>query len=396
MLDSDMKNGIRQRGKNSYQIVISRGKDAVTGKYQQYSETFRGSKNAAKKRRADLITQLDKGTFIQPKKITMADYLLKWLTDYAQGVLRPNTYERYEIAIRTHLIPAIGSIPLNKLSPEHIQQHYTDLEKRGLKPLTIRKDHTVLHKALQTAIKWKLLNYNACDGAEPPKAVYSEIECWDDFEVRQFLDSIIDSDYYPLFHTALYSGMRRSELLALRWSDIDLLTGTISVTRGMQKLQKGGYIFNNPKTKKSKRMIQLSPASIAVLREHLRTQEIIREKIGKPLRSDDLVFSKLEGEPLRPNSVSRAWLNLAKKAGVKIIRMHGSRHTHASLMLEAGIHPKIVQERLGHSSISVTLDIYSRVKPQLQEAAALAFDKLVSPAYNDSGNRELEKLLTNS
>jgi len=164
------------------------------------------------------------------------------------------------------------------------------------------------------------------------------------------------------------------------------------IGRGLHHLKDGSYVFTQPKSAKSKRTIALSPYAIHVLREHKERQGAIRLTIGKPLAESDLVFSTPEGKPLRPNTISRAWTMLAAKAGVKVIRFHDARHTHASLMLKAGIHPKIVQERLGHASIQITLDTYSHVSPGLQEAAAAQFDKLVSPMYNNSSkNQPVEK-----
>ena len=247
----------------------------------------------------------------------------------------------------------------------------------------------MIHKALQTAIKWGLLNRNVADGVDVPRARdNNEMQTWDDFEIRHFLEAIKDSQYFALFHTALFTGMRRNELLGLKTSDIDFLFSQVSVSRSIHHLKDGSYVLTDPKSKKSKRTIALSPDAIHVLREHCERQEAIRADIGKPLTDNDLVFSHPDGKPLRPNTVSRAWTMLAAKAGVKVIRFHDARHTHASLMLKAGIHPKVVQERLGHASIQITLDTYSHVARGLQEAAAAQFDKLVSPRYNDSGNYE--------
>jgi integrase len=173
--------------------------------------------------------------------------------------------------------------------------------------------------------------------------------------------------------------MRRSELLALRWSDIDLLLCQLYVTRTLHHLRDGTIVFRAPKTAKGRRMIALSPSAALVLREHKEKQKLDRDMLGVPLKDDDLVFSDLETKPLLPNTVTHAWIKLVRRVGLKGIRLHDARHSHASLMLKAGTHPKIVQERLGHSSVTITLDTYSHVAPGLQEAAAAQFDKMVSP-----------------
>ena len=208
------------------------------------------------------------------------------------------------------------------------------------------------------------------------------MQTWSELDVRHFLKVAKDSPHYPLFHTALYTGMRRGELLALRWRDIGVQE--IHVNQSLHQLRDGSYIFTKPKSAKSRRTIDLSPSSILTLAEHRERQEGIRTVIGIPLKQEDLVFSTPERKPLRPNTVSRAWTMLAARAGLRAIRLHDARHTHASIMLKQGVHPKIVQERLGHGSIQVTLDTYSHVAPGLQKAAAESFDKLISPQYNDT------------
>jgi integrase len=254
--------------------------------------------------------------------------------------------------------------------------------KAGLSARTIRYHHVVLHKALQTAIKWGLLSRNAADGVDVPRARRSDMQIWDEYEMHQFLEAAKGTQYYALFYTALFTGMRRSELLALRWQDIDFLYSQIYVSRGLHHLKDGSYIFTQPKSEKSRRTIAMPPSAFLVLNEHRKAKEAESLLLGQPLTDDSLVFCNL-GKPLRPNTVSRAWAILAARAGVRTIRFHDARHTHASLMLKQGIHPKIVQERLGHSSISITLDTYSHVAPGLQEAAAKRFDDALQIKHNE-------------
>ena len=388
-----MRGHIVKRGKDSYSIVIPLGTDPVTGKRKQQWVSVKGTKKDAEKRLSEMFHQLDTGSFMLPGKTTLAEYLEKWLSDYAKPNLSPRGFERYESICRVHLIPSLGSIPLTQLRPEHLQRHYTDKLNNGLSALTVRYHHTVLHKALQTAIKWGLVGRNVADGVDVPRARHNEMQTWDKYELTRFLDTAKVGPYYALFHTALFTGMRRSELLGLQWGNIDFIFSQIYVTRSLHHLKDGSYVFTQPKSAKSRRTIALSPSAILTLGEHKVKQEAIRASLGIPLKDDDLVFSTLEGKPLRPNTITRAWTILAARAGVKVIRLHDARHTHASLMLKAGVHPKIVQERLGHASIQITLDTYSHVAPGLQQAAAEGFDKLVSPMYNSNGKNEaLEKV----
>ncbi|MDP2919614.1 MAG: tyrosine-type recombinase/integrase [Dehalococcoidia bacterium] len=383
-----MRGHIEKRGKDSYSLAISMGKDANTGKYKYQWTTVKGTKKEAEKRLSEILNQLDTGMFMRPGKTTLAEYLERWLKDYAKPNLSPRGYERYESICRVHLIPSLGNIPLTQLKPEHLQKLYTVKLNNGLSALTVRYLHTVIHKALQTALKWGLVSRNVADGVDIPRARHNDMQTWDEYDITRFLDTAKDSPYYALFHTALFTGMRRSELLALRWLDVDLLFSQVSVTRSLHHLKDGSYVFTQPKSAKSRRTISLSPSAILTLKEQREKQASIWARLGKTLTDNDLVFSTPEGKPLRPNTVSRAWAMLAARAGVKVIRFHDARHTHASLMLKQGVHPKIVQERLGHASIQITLDTYSHVAPGLQQAAAEGFDKLVSSGYNENGKNE--------
>jgi len=204
------------------------------------------------------------------------------------------------------------------------------------------------------------------------------MQTWDQDDVNRFLEGVKDSPYYALFYTALFTGMRRSELLALRWQDVDCIYCQIYVNRSLHQLKNGSFIFTQPKSAKSSRTIALTPSTILMLREYQEKQKLEREMLGTSLADGDLVFSNVEGKPLRPNTVTRAWTTLAARCGLKVIRLHDARHTHASLMLKQGIHPKVVQERLGHSSIQMTIDTYSHVAPGIQEAAAKRFDEILN------------------
>jgi len=380
-----MRGNIRKRGKNSYTITISLGRDPITGRYKQQWESVKGTKKDAEKRCAELIHQLDTGMFMKPDKTTLGEFLECWIRDYALPNLAPRTVEGYETIIHNHLSPELGNITLTRLKPEHLHKYYADRLTNGrcdgtggLHPLTIKHHHTLLHKALQTAIELGILSRNIADAVRAPRVEPTEMQTWDEEDVAQFLETEKDNSYYGLFHTALFTGMRRSELLALRWSDVDFIFCQISVSRALHQLKDGSYVLTQPKSAKSRRTIALSPSTVLTLEEHKAKQEELRLILGIPVTDDDLVFSKPDGKPLRPDTVTRAWKQMTERAG-KPICLHNARHTHASLLLKQNIHPKVVQERLGHATIAVTLDMYSHVAPGLQEAAAASFDKLVLP-----------------
>ena len=384
-----MRGHIVKRGKDSYTVVLSLGTDPVTGKRRQQWVSVKGTKRAAEKRLGELLHQLDTGTFMRPGKTTLGEFLEGWLRDYAKPNLSPRGFERYAGIVRQHLVPELGSIPLTQLKPEHLQRHYAAKLNGGLSARTVRYHHAVLHVALQTAVKWGLVARNAADAIDAPRVKRTEMQTWDEDDVAHFLLAAKNSPYYSLFYTALFTGMRRSELLALRWRDVDLLLCQASVSRGLHHLKDGSYIFTEPKSAKSRRTVALSPSLAGVLREHRERQEAEQAVLGVVLTEDNLIFSTLDGKPLCPDTVTRAWAMLAARASVKRIRLHDARHTHASLMLKQGVHPKVVQERLGHASIQMTIDTYSHTVPGLQEAAAAAFDKVVLPRHE---NAPAEKL----
>jgi len=384
-----MRGHIIKRYKDSYTIVLNLGRDPSTGKRKQQWLSVKGTKKEAERKLSDILHQLDTGTFMKPGKTTVADFLERWLKDY-QPNLSPRGFERYGSIIRGHLLPGLGSIPLTQLRPEHLQRYYTGKLDDGLSAGSVRYHHAVLHVALKTALKWGLLPRNPADAVTPGKVHTREMQTWDESDVPRFLElqAVRDTPYYELFYLALFTGMRRSELLALRWCDMDLLLCQLYVNRGLHQLKDGSYIFTEPKSAKSRRTIALPPSAAVVLREYKGKQEVTKAMLGVSLRDDDLVFSRLDGMPLRPNTVTRAWKTLAARAGLKAIRLHDARHTHASIMLKQGIHPKIVQERLGHSSIQITLDTYSHVAPGLQEAAAARFDEGLAPRQRFEAQKE--------
>lgn len=379
-----MRGHIIKRYSNSYTIVLNLGRDPATGKRKQQWVSVKGTKKDAEKRLAELLHQLDTGSFMKPDKTTVADFLQRWLQDYCKPNLSPRGYERYESVSRVHLIPALGHVPLTALKPEHLQRLYTAKLNSGLAARTVRYQHVILHKALETAMKWGLVARNVADGVDVPRARQTEIQTWDESEVACFLEAAKGSPYYALFYTNLFTGMRRSELLALRWQDIDFLYGQVSVSRGLHHLVDGSYVFTQPKSVKSRRTISLTPSTSLLLQEHKAKKEFDHRMLGILSQASDLVFSTPDGKPLRPNTVSRAWATLAARCGVKVISFHAGRHTHASLLLRQNVHPKIVQERLGHSSIAVTLDTYSHVAPGLQEAAAQKFDDIIKLGHNNA------------
>jgi integrase len=210
-----------------------------------------------------------------------------------------------------------------------------------------------------------ILVRNPADAVDVPKVTRREVQAMSESDIHIFLEYSKNTGYYPLFYLALFTGMRRSELLALRWSDVDLILCQISVFRTIHQLHNGEIIFRQPKTAKGRPMIALSPSTCHVLREHRERQETERLLGGKLLQETDLVFSQPDGKPLLPDTISHAFVVIAKRIGLNGIHLHSCRHSHASLLLKKNTHPAVVMQRLGHSSITVTINTYSHVMPSL-------------------------------
>jgi integrase len=382
-----MRGHIVKRYEGSYTIVLNLGVDPATGKRKQQWVSVKGGRKEAETKLTELLHQVNTGTYMKPGKTKLADYLGRWLQDYVRPNLAPRTAEGYEYITRIHLIPCLGNIALTQLKPEHLQKYYSDRLIRGrfdgsggLNARTVRHHHMALHCALQVAMKWGLIQRNPADAVSPPKAQKTEMKTWDESEILRFLEATKDSPYYPMFYLALFTGLRRSELLALRWQDVDFLYCQIYVSRSMHHLRTGEIVFRQPKSAKGNRTIALSPSTLKVIRAYREKRQSESQLLERPLKDIDLLFCHPDGSPMLPGTLSHAWDKAIRHAGMRIIRLHDARHTHASFMLKQGIHPKVVQERLGHSSIQVTLDTYSHVAPGIQEKAAARLDEIFETA----------------
>jgi len=391
-----MKGHIRQRSKGSWTIWVDLGRDPQTGKRKQQTLTVCGSKKYAERELRAILTRIEGGILVKPTKLTVGEYLEQWLRDYVATNTAPSTADGYEDIVRVHLIPALGTLPLIALQPSHIQAYYARLLESGrrdgnggLSAQTVKHHHRVLYEALKHAVKRGIIIRNVAEAVDPPRAGSKQITILAPDDVHTFLAAAGETPYYILFYTALYTGLRRSEILGLRWRDVNLDLATLSVVQTLQQVPGGGYIFREPKTKRSRRLVDLSPSLALLLREHREKQEVDKNLLGRSVMPDDLVFCLPDGRPLPPNSVTAAFHKLAKSLGLSGVRLHDLRHTHATIMLMQGVHPKIVSERLGHSSIAITLDTYSHVMPGLQAAAALRFDQGLERARQDVSMAEV-------
>lgn len=381
-----MAGSIRRRGKGSWEVTVDLGRDPSTGRRRRRFVNVRGTKKEAERVLAEALHQRDTGIDIHPGKITVAEYLRRWLQDYAAHNVAPSTLARYTGIVEHHLITTIGSVRLRDLRPAHIQAAYgrflaaggrRDGSAKGLSPRTVLHHHRLLHEALSYAVQWQLLASNPADAVAPPRPTATEMRALDSEEAERLLDVARETVLYPFVHVALRTGARLGELLALRWSDIDLDAATVQIARTVKRISGQGLVFGTPKTHRSRRSVALSADTVAVLRKHRRSQVEHRLSVGPGYENQGLVFASPTGQPLDDSNLRRAFQRLVKEAGLAPLRVHDLRHTAATLMLRASVHPKIVSEMLGHANVGITLDTYSHVTPTMQREAAEAMDAIL-------------------
>jgi integrase len=398
-----MKGHIYQRAKGSWTIVYDLPMDDVTGKRRQKSQRVKGTKRDAERSLREVLLSLEQGSYVKPNKITLGELLRQWLREYASMNTTDRTQESYTSIVERHLIPALGKISLINLQAQNIQDYYAKKlsegradGKGGLSARSVVYHHRILSKALDYAVKMGLVVRNVAKVVEPPRVARVTMQTLSQEEVSRFLDVARDTDYYVYFATLLYTGLRRGELLALRWRNLDLNRGKLSVVETAYRLGSGEYRIKEPKTPQSRRTVILPSSLIELFKVYRFDQELLRIQLGISLNADDFVFIRPDGSPINPNAISLAFRRIIKRAGLRDIRIHDLRHTHATLMLKAGIHPKVVSERLGHANIGITLDIYSHVLPGLQEAAAEKFDRIFEVDDNENSDANVSKMLAKS
>lgn len=381
-----MNGHVRKRGKK-YSVVLYLGRDDFGKKKQKWIGGF-ATKKEADKVLAEKLNDMYHGVTVDVSSTTLGSWLTDWLSPLETQV-RPSTYRGYEWLVRKHVIPHLGKIKLGELKPQHLQKLYTILlkQERPLSKRSIHNLHGIVHQALDLAVKWELIGKNIADFVKPPRPDYKEMKVWTKQQVRQFLHESKDDRFFEVYDVALATGMRKGEILGLRWSDIDFDNNRLYVRRTLQWFKDrnvpGRAIFVDCKTPQSRRTVTLPNTVVQRLQEHRTKQAEEKLRLKFLYKDQDLVFTSLNGEPVNPRTVDEHWYKCLKASSLTKIRFHDMRHTHATLLLQQGVHPKIVSERLGHSDITITLNTYSHVIPGMQEQTAQDFDQALYGAENE-------------
>lgn len=368
---------IIEKRKNTFLVRVFLGRDPTTGKTLYHNKTIHGPKDEARKYAREVQVRVDKGEYVSPSSLTLGEYLDQWL-QHKEGKVAANTLEHYTENLNRYIRPSLGGFRLRDLETLHIQSLYNDLVKR-LSSRTVRYAHMVLSSALKQAVKWKLIPFNPAALVDLPKKERKEMACISSVDVPRFLEAAKTDRYFALFAFVLETGLRPSECFALRRSDVSFERGEVVVQRKLIWKRDGTYYIGEPKTNRSRRSIPLSPQLIEILRHHLSRQGEERLKAGQVYNDQGFLFSGELGHPLRHhNLIVRHFKPVLKKAGLpSSVRLYDLRHSCATVLLETGENPKVVSERLGHSSVIITLDTYSHVTPTLQKNASLKIANVI-------------------
>lgn len=364
----------------SYRVTLDVG-PVEGGRRKRHRETVQGTRRAAERRLRELLTSVEGGTYTEPSTLTVGSYLTGTWLPGIRGTIRETTYQGYVYYVNRVIVRHLGHIRLQRLTPANIQAFYGLLSKEGgmggrpLAPRTCLHAARVLNTALGHAVKNQLLTRNPASLASAPRPPRHEIVVPAAKDLERVLGELHrrESWAYPVCLLALHLGLRRSELVGLRWRDIDFDARAVRIKRGYHVLVGGKEVVREPKSATSIRSVQLTPAALSCLcnlRQEAQGRALL---LGQPLSGDAWLFASPEGRPFRPNSLTNAWRRACKCVGLRI-SFHTLRHAHATYMLLAGAHPRVVQQRLGHSTVALTLDTYSAVLPGLDRRAAESFE----------------------
>jgi integrase len=361
---------IRPRGSGSWELKFDLGRDPLTGKRQSRYVSFKGTKREAQAELTRLLAETNIGTYVDPSKVALAEFLDRWARDWVPANVSPKTGERYRQLLDNQVKPHIGALPIQKLRPVHLSELYAKLLREGgvdggpLAARSVGHTHRCLRRALGHATQWGIITTNPAAVVSPPKVQDKEIEIIREDEIRVVLDKL-KGHLRTIATLALATGMRRGELLALRWIDVDLDGGTLRVERSLEQTR-AGLRFKAPKTRHGRRSISIPQ------------QE---QRLALGLGKAELVFPMIDGEPRKPNALTNEWI-IATTAIGRRISLHALRHTHASSLIAAGIDILTISRRLGHAKPAVTLNVYGHLYASTDDRAAQVIEAMFSRIRN--------------
>jgi len=322
---------------------------------------------------------------------TVRQYLEQWLEEVHKTTIRLSSYHKYRKLLNRHILPALGHIQLQKLSPQLMQAFYTRKLEEGLSPSTIHVIHAFMHKGLENALRWGLVSRNVCDVVSPPRQIHHEIQPLTIEQAKRLLEKARGHRLEALLTLAITGGIRRGELIGLRWQEVSFEEHSLYIHHTVDRISGKGYVESEPKTARSRRKIMLPSFVVELLKQHRVYQEEVRLKAGAAWQENDLVFCNRHGGYLHPTHLYEMFQQLLEDAGLPHRRFHDLRHGAATILMAMGIHVKVVQELLGHSNAALTLNVYGHVLPSLQKEAMEKWDMLFGQREERDSQNEREK-----
>lgn len=368
---------ICKRKDGTFCASLTIGKDALGHQKRIwfYGKSFKEVEEKLTRAKSDR----QRGILLDPTRQTVKEYLLRWLEDSVKASCSAKTLETYSGVVRKHILPAIGSLRLAKLAPQHLQRLYREKQDQGLTAM-VQTIHKILHRALNQALKWGLVARNVADAVDKPRHKAKEMRAFSQEESGRFLEAAKEDRLFALYLVTVSTGLRMGEALGLKWADLDFAKGTIQIQRSLQWGKEGPY-FEEPKTAGSRRTVPLPSIVMAALKTHKAKQAVERLALGAAWEDMDLIFPSEIGTPLNKSNLrNRSYNPILKRAGVPKLRFHDLRHTAASLLGAAGVPIRVISEILGHSSPSITLNIYSHILPGNMEEAAAKMNSILTGA----------------
>ena len=364
------KGSIIKRG-NRYSIIVN-FQDSSGNRTRKWESGFT-TKRQAENRLGELLTQIETGLNIKASHTAFGQFLNAWLGRYVSKRVRGSTMDGYRQRAK-HIVDGLGDVSIVDLRPDHLIEYY-DSKLSNLSASTITKHHHLIVDCLSDAVKWNLVARNVGIAVEPPRAPKKEMRALSVSETHRFLDTCTTEPWRTIFHTLIWTGIRRSELLGLQWNDLDLDMALMTIRRSLVRLQNGTYVTDEPKTSSGARSLDLAPSTCLLLKQHRADQERDVELLGIPSSQANFVFGHPDDTPRTPSTVTQQFRRIASRAGLSGVRLHDLRHTHASLMLQQGTDIKTISTRLGHSSVAFTMDTYAHLLPGMQKAAMEKFEE---------------------
>ena len=371
-----MRGSLRQRSPGTWELRHDGPRD-VRGRRTFVSVTVRTTKKEAERLLRERVAAVEGGTHVARSSETVGEFTTRWMGTYVEQNTGLKTQQGYASLVKRNILPYVGSVRIQELQPAQIQQMYRQIgERTG--PRSVQATHTLLHKALNDALRWGLVVRNASDATTVPRVERKQIDAWSAADVNAFLVASGASRFRDIYRLAVETGMRRGELAGLRWADIDLEAATLLVARQVQRITGRGLVVNEPK-KSSRRLLELSSTAVELLRS-VRRAQLEAKVAAEDWQDTGHVFTGVSGRILDPERISKDFAKIVERAGLPHLTLHGLRHTNVTLMLKDGVDVMVASRRAGHASVRITLDLYGHLLPGMQGKAAGAVERQLEEA----------------